>query len=115
MNRRIKIRHHALLLAAAVVALLAQSARAAFPEVKLVATNAAQNDRLGYSVAVSGDYVLGSAPFTSSSAGSAYLFDLTTESQLFEFRASDRSSGDEFGEAVAMTGAAMPALAPPMR
>jgi hypothetical protein len=83
-------------------------ARAGFNiETKLTASDAAAYDQFGYSVAISGNTIIVGAPFNDdagSSSGSAYLFDVTTGSQLFKLTASDPASEDWFGVSVAISG-----------
>lgn len=74
---------------------------------KLTASDGAGWDRFGSSVALSDTRaVIGAyrddAP--NSDCGSAYVFDVTTGSQLRKLTASDASSGDKFGSAVALSG-----------
>ena len=40
----------------------------------------------------------------SEGSGSAYLYNMTTGEQLFKLNASDASAGDQFGNAVAISG-----------
>lgn len=63
-------------------------------------------DSFGHSVALEGSTALIGAyraDIPASSAGSAYIFDVTTGGQLFKLRASDADAFDEFGNSVAMT------------
>lgn len=72
---------------------------------KLVANDAAINDRFGTAVALSGDTALVSAVGDNSSAGSAYLFqDSGTWSQVDKITANDAMSNDNFGSSVALSG-----------
>lgn len=70
---------------------------------KLTASDAAEFDNFGYSVAVSGTTAVIGAVFSNAS-GSAYVFDTTTGQQLFKLTASDASSGDWFGSSVSVSG-----------
>ena len=73
-------------------------------ETKIKASDGAANDLFGYAVAVgSGRIVVGARDDDDSSAnsGSAYIFDLDG-TQLAKITASDATSGDEFGTAVAV-------------
>ncbi|KAH8075464.1 hypothetical protein JL721_1471 [Aureococcus anophagefferens] len=78
---------------------------------KLVASDAAEGDFFGYSVAVGGDLVVVGAHYNDdagSSSGSAYVFrttnDGTTWSETAKLVASDAAEGDFFGESVAVGG-----------
>ncbi|NOZ38648.1 MAG: hypothetical protein GXP24_00295 [Planctomycetes bacterium] len=73
---------------------------------KLTATDAAPFDRFGGSVAISGNRALVGAygdDDGGGSSGSAYLFDVTTGSQLAKLTATDAAPGDVFGS-VAISG-----------
>ncbi|MET0647059.1 MAG: hypothetical protein ABW208_10590, partial [Pyrinomonadaceae bacterium] len=73
---------------------------------KLVASDAAAEDRFGISVAMSGDTAVVGADGDDGSAGAAYVFVRTgsnwTEQQ--KLVASDRAVNDRFGEAAAISG-----------
>jgi hypothetical protein len=73
---------------------------------KLVASDGANGDELGLSVAVSGDELIAGAPGKASSAGAAYVFARsgTTWSQQAKVVASDGAAQDEFGFAVSVSG-----------
>jgi len=74
---------------------------------KLLAGDGAEFDQLGLSVSISGNIaVIGASHDGSlgSDFGSAYVFDITTGKQLFQFRASDGEKGDLFGSSVAING-----------
>ncbi|MEQ8765183.1 MAG: IPT/TIG domain-containing protein [Planctomycetota bacterium] len=74
---------------------------------KLNASDAAANDFFGFSVAISGNEAIVGAYGNDdggSTAGSAYVFDVTTGQELFKLVASDPSSNDNFGRAVAIGG-----------
>jgi hypothetical protein len=84
-------------------------------EAKIVATNGAEEDRFGYSVAISGDYALVGAynesedaaeDNTQISSGSAYIFKRTGTvwAQETKIVASDRDTYDQFGWSVALSG-----------
>ncbi len=76
-------------------------------DLKLTATDAAESDEFGISVAISGTTgIVGSAGDDDggSSSGSAYIFDTTTGQQLFKLTASDAAFGDLFGSSVATSG-----------
>ena len=76
---------------------------------KLTASDGASGDNLGWSVIISGDYVIVGAPGDDSAAGSAYLFakpeggwtDMTETAKL---TASDRTASDSFGRSVSISG-----------
>ena len=87
----------------------------------LLASNGGAYDLFGYSVAVSGDTVVVGAPYEDSNAtgvngnqadntalqaGAAYVFDRygTVWKQRAYLKASNTSSGDEFGHSVAVSG-----------
>lgn len=82
---------------------------------KIDASDRATGDQFGNSVAIDGDYLVVSAYLededvtgsnTLSEAGSAYIFARsgTTWSQQAKLVASDRTSGDNFGNSVAISG-----------
>jgi predicted SPOUT superfamily RNA methylase MTH1 len=75
---------------------------------KLTASDKEAEDYFGYSVAISGDYIVVGAfleyPDGISAAGSAYIFDAVTGDQLHKLTASDKESGDYFGYSVAISG-----------
>ncbi|MEM8895675.1 MAG: FG-GAP repeat protein, partial [Bacteroidota bacterium] len=83
---------------------------------KLVASDRASTDFFGFSVSIDGDYAIAGAynededasrSNTVVNAGSAYIFKLLQDGswqQEAKLVASDRSSGDFFGSAVAISG-----------
>ncbi len=84
-----------------------------FQIAKLTASDADQNDELGYSVAVSGDTVVVGAPFANTNAGAtvdagaAYVFVMgaagwASMTETAKLTASDGAASDFFGFAVAM-------------
>ena len=76
-------------------------------EIKITAADAAQDDRFGRAVAISGNTALVGAWFDddgSSNSGSAYLFDVTSGNQLAKLTPSDTTAGDRFGASVAISG-----------
>jgi hypothetical protein len=80
-----------------------------FEEPKIVASDAAQGDLFGGSVAISGDYAIMGARGNDgpSNSGSAYIFRRTgtnTWDAGTQIVASDRQQGDEFGRSVAISG-----------
>ena len=74
---------------------------------KLTASDAEDHDYFGISSAISGNTAIVGA-FASDEAGrdsgSAYLFDVTTGTQLFKLTASDAAEGDWFGGGVGISG-----------
>jgi hypothetical protein len=78
---------------------------------KLLATDAAADDQMGTSVAISGDTVVVGAPTgdSPSDSGAAYVFTRNQEGadawgQVIKLKASDADNGDFFGWAVAIRG-----------
>ena len=74
---------------------------------KLAPMDGNEEDRFGYSTAISGNTALVGAIFDDdggSNSGSAYLFDATTGEELFKLTADDASEGALFGAAVAIAG-----------
>lgn len=74
---------------------------------KLTASDAAIGDSFGYSVTVSGNTAIVGAYLdddAGTNSGSAYLFDVSTGSQIAKLTASDAASIDYFGRSVAITG-----------
>jgi len=84
----------------------------AYTSKKLTATDAAEEDRFGYSVAVDGDTVVigadGDDDNGGDHSGSAYVFYTTDGGVTFEeeikITADDAAAGDEFGYSVAING-----------
>ena len=74
---------------------------------KLTASDASAYDHFGTSVAVHGNTAIVGARIDSSegySAGSAYLFDVTTQTELAKLTASDATPWANFGSSVAVSG-----------
>ena len=78
---------------------------------KLTATDATANDRLGSSVAISGDTIVAGAPFddvgTNDDQGSVYTFARTgaaARTETAKLTASDGAAGDNLGFSVAIDG-----------
>ena len=74
---------------------------------KLLASDRAAGDTFGNSVGISGDIaILGaySDDDNGTDSGSAYLFDVTTGSQIAKLTASDGAAGDYFGVRMAISG-----------
>ncbi|MEZ6193095.1 MAG: hypothetical protein R3C45_17625 [Phycisphaerales bacterium] len=74
---------------------------------KLTASDGVGSDFFGVSVAVSGNTAIVGAwgdDDLGGSAGSAYLFNVTTGSQIVKLHALDTVAGDAFGNAVAISG-----------
>jgi len=69
---------------------------------KLTASDAAELDQFGVSVAISGNTAIIGASGDGGFAGAAYLFDTTTGQQLFKLQASDDAPDSSFGDAVAI-------------
>ena len=83
----------------------------AYTETKLTATDAAEDDRFGWSVAVDGDTVVigadGDDDNGGDHSGSAYAFRTTDDGATFDeikITADDASAADEFGYSVAIDG-----------
>ena len=78
-------------------------------QAKIAASDGAAGNRFGYSVSISGDYVIVGAlgaDGSGASSGSAYIFkhDGTTWSQQAKIAASDGAAGDLFGQSVSISG-----------
>ncbi|KAA3604310.1 MAG: T9SS C-terminal target domain-containing protein [Calditrichaeota bacterium] len=75
-------------------------------EAKITASDAANNDRFGRAVCISGDYVVSGAYKENSARGSAYVFkrDGTSWSEEAKITASDAANSDEFGRTVWIDG-----------
>lgn len=74
-------------------------------QAKLTADDGAEQDSLGWSVAISGTAILAGAPFVSISRGAVYVFSTAGSfDQLQKLVPSDGVSGDFFGDAVAVSG-----------
>ena len=76
---------------------------------KLTASDAADNDGLGYAVSVSGDTVVATAPYRDSNTGAAYVFvkpagGWSNGTQDAILTASDGLPSDNFGNGVAVSG-----------
>ena len=74
---------------------------------KLTASDGAESDYFGYSVAISGNYAIvganGDDNDNGIDSGSAYIFDVTTGTQLHKLIASDGAASDYFGYSVAIS------------
>ncbi len=85
---------------------------------KLTVADGADGDRFGYSVGISGDTIVVSAPYVEVGAnqaqGTVYVFTRTgtTWSQQAKLTASDGLNGDQFGYAAAISGDTFVASAP---
>jgi len=78
-------------------------------QAKITASDGATGNRFGYSVSISGDYVIVGAlgaDGSGASSGSAYIFkrDGTTWSQQAKITASDGAADDRFGYSVSISG-----------
>jgi hypothetical protein len=78
-------------------------------QAKLLAADGAAGDYFGYSVSISGDYVIVGACYdddNGASSGSAYMFKRsgTSWSQQAKLTASDGALGDGFGKSVSVSG-----------
>ncbi len=74
---------------------------------KLVPNDAAENDRFGISVGISGSIAIVGAFFdddNGSNSGSAYLFDITTGNQIAKLLPIDGEIEDRFGISVGISG-----------
>jgi FG-GAP repeat protein/immunoglobulin I-set domain protein len=74
---------------------------------KLTATDAANDDQFGWSVAIAGTTAIVGAigdDDGGNASGSVYLFDTITGEQIAKLTASDAASGDVFGYSVAISG-----------
>ncbi len=73
---------------------------------KLIADDAQVDDGLGYSVSISGDYVVAGAHAVNGAQGAAYVFerDNTTWTQDVKLTASNGGYEDYFGKAVSISG-----------
>jgi WD40 repeat protein len=73
---------------------------------KLTPSDAAEHDRFGFQVAISGNIAIVGAPASFAAdnrPGSAYLFDVRTGQQLFNLTSSE-TKRDRFGSSVAISG-----------
>jgi hypothetical protein len=74
---------------------------------KLTASDGAQDDKLGWSVAISGDLIVAGAPADNTNRGSAYTFAATgpaARTETAKLTASDGAATDNFGISVATSG-----------
>lgn len=74
---------------------------------KLTPSDAAAGDYFGISVTLSGTTALVGAPYgdeKGEGSGGAYVFDVTTGTQLSKLTTSDGTTGDFFGNSVALSG-----------
>jgi hypothetical protein len=98
--------HVCLIVAGIVMSFAAMPARAEFGDLlfRLSPTDAPSVRFFGASVSLSGTTALVGTEFSRDTAGSAYLFDVTTGQQLRRLAASDGAPGDDFGKDVAILG-----------
>ena len=74
---------------------------------KLIASDGAVDDIFGFSVSTNGDRAIVGAyqdDDDGSRSGSAYVFDLTTEQELFKLTASEGDTNNYFGYSVSIDG-----------
>jgi len=74
---------------------------------KLLASDGAESDEFGRSVAMTGNLAVIGSKFdddNGTDSGSAYIFDVTTGQQLFKLLASDGDIFDNFGNSVSING-----------
>ena len=71
---------------------------------KLKADDAQENDYLGESVYVSGNYLVAGSPFGNSGKGKVYVFDKQTGDLLYKFDNVNGSTQDSFGRSIAISG-----------
>ena len=84
---------------------------------KLYASDAANNDRFGTTVSISGDTIVVGAPYddnSGSNSGSAYVFKLAAGAwtQTAKLTANDAAYSDNFGRVVSTSGDAIVVGAP---
>ena len=72
--------------------------------VKMVASDAAADDRFGWSVAIDGDTVVIGAYSKDDDTGAVYVLRASDGAELAKLTASDAAAGDEFGRSVAIDG-----------
>jgi hypothetical protein len=84
----------------------ARPADSAFQKDKLTASNGAEDDNLGYSVAISGTTAVVGAPTKNTATGAAYVFVKSgqTWKQQTELTANDGAELNYFGDSVAISG-----------
>ncbi|MEM9468610.1 MAG: hypothetical protein AAF988_00440 [Pseudomonadota bacterium] len=73
-------------------------------ELKITASDGAANDLFGTNVSISENYALIGAYGDDSSQGSAYIFDITTDTEVHKLTASDGVAIDLFGLSVSIDG-----------
>ncbi len=73
-------------------------------ETKLTASDATEGDRFGNSLAFDGRLAMVGARHANDSAGSVYLFDVATRSELLQLTALDAGTDDRFGTSLALEG-----------
>lgn len=83
-------------------------------QAQLFATDRANGDNFGLSVAIAGDRIVIGAPFKANNEGAAYVFERsgTTWTQTKKLVASDGTTEDEFGASVAVSDTAVLVGAP---
>jgi len=71
---------------------------------KILASDGSSGDIFGNSVSIDGNYAVVGANRDESYIGSAYVFNVTTGSQLFKLTSSDGAGGDQLGISVSVSG-----------
>jgi hypothetical protein len=74
---------------------------------KLLASDGVAGDAFGSSVAISGDYIVVGTGYNAALSGSAYLFKISSDGEVYQIDkllASDGVAGDAFGSSVAISG-----------
>lgn len=72
---------------------------------KFTASDGAAGDQFGTSISMNSSLIVIGAPGdddNGNNSGSAYIFDLATETQLFKLLSSDGAAGDDFGRSVSI-------------
>jgi hypothetical protein len=105
ISHRMNCSRPTFLLVAFLTLLIAPTAQGA--EIELSPSDAAANDGVGWSVAVSGDAAVVGSTFDDDQgqrSGSAYLFDVPSGAPIAKLTGSDSSAGDLFGFTVGISG-----------
>ena len=80
--------------------------------VKMVASDGAEGDRFGYSVAIEGNTVVIGAYSKDDDTGAVYVLRASDGAELAKLTASDAAAGDYFGISVAIAGGTIVVGAP---